>query len=579
MLFCFAILAGCANIVAPQGGPIDTTPPQFIKSTPPNHSTNFKEEKVRIYFDEFVALKDAMSQIVISPQIENTPEFRLKGKSLIIEFKDKFKDSTTYNIFFGNSIVNITESKPMVNFQYVFSTGDYVDSLVIKGNVKNSYDLKAEEDVIVMLYKETGDSVPYQQKPFYISKTDKSGNFQLNNLADGKYKLFALKDANSNYLYDLPNEQIAFIDSLVVPYIIYSQAIDSVSADTVMFDSSLVKTPVADSSLVDSLAAAKFLNKSLKLFLFEEKDSTQQIISAKAPKLGRLLFIFKYPVKDLSIRRLKEDSLKDWKIDEFLTNRDTLICWLKNLEQDSLFLEISDKKIVLDTVKLALITKEKEQGKKGKKEELVESLQINPNASNKGKFDYFSSLNLSFSFPVDSFDFSNIILREKTDTVFETIAFEIKFENQDVKRKILISNKFKEASSYNLFIPSGAFTDIHGLKNDTLDLNFTTSETGDYGIIFLDLKLPGINENYIIQLLTENDLLIKQVLAKSTQKLEFNHLKPGKYKFKAIHDTNKNGHWDTGDYMKKLQAERVFYVPEIIKVRANWDQDIEWDLR
>ena len=580
-------MAACANIVAPQGGPIDTTPPQFIKSIPPNYSTNFKEDKVRIYFDEYVSLKDATSQIVISPQIENTPEFRLKGKSLLIEFKDEIQDSTTYNIFFGNSIVNITENKPMVNFQYVFSTGDFVDSLVIKGNVKNSFDLKAEKDVIVMLYKETGDSVPYFKKPYYISKTDEAGNFQLNNLADGKYKLFALKDANSNYLYDLPNEQIAFIDSLVVPYIIYKAVIDTVSLDTLVTDSSLADSGlvdkiildslIIDSALVDSLAAENNRKKELRLFLFEENDSTQQLLTAKAPKLGWLLFIFKYPITDLSIRSLKDGLMEDWKIDELYKNRDTLICWLQDLEQDSLFLEISDNGLVLDTVKLGLITKEK--AKERKKEVLIESLLMNPGVANNGKLDFFASLDLSFSFPVDSFDFSKVILKEKIDTVFNILDLDIKFKNPKIKREIIISNKFNELSSYNLFIPSGAFTDIHGMKNDTLDLNFKTSEISNYGIIFLDLKLAGESDNYIIQLLSSNDKLITETLATSTQKLEFNHLKPGKYKFKAIHNTNKNGQWDTGDYLRKLQAERVFYVPEIITVRANWEQEIEWDLQ
>ena len=557
LLLSLSVFVGCANIVAPTGGPIDSTPPVCVNSSPPNYSTNFNQQKVRIYFDEYVKLNNPNSQIVISPPIEEKAEYRLKGKSLIIEFNEEFKDSTTYNIFFGNSIVNLKENNPTDNFQYVFSTGNFVDSLSIEGIIKNSFDLKVEEDVIVMLYKEIGDSVPYKEKPYYITKTDKSGNFQLNNLAYGNYKLFVIKDANSNYLYDLPNEKIAFVDSLIIPY--------------------NIKLPELDSGIVDTMIAKQLFDKKLNLFLFEEQDSIQQIVKAKSNKFARLMFVFKYPVKDLLIRSLKKLPSEDWKIDEFSKNNDTLNCWLKALSQDSLFLEISDNGIVIDTVELALLSKEK--ARKRKKQKLSEKLLMYPNVDNNDKLDFYAKLNISFSFPVKDFDFSGIVLKEKIDTVFEPISPQIKFRNKSIKRSLLITNKFKEAASYSLFIPPMAFTDIHGMTNDTLILDFKTTELSNYGIIFIDLKLAEISKNHIIQLLDAKDNVLKEIIANSTQKLEFKFLKPGKYKIKAIQDTNENGKWDTGDYMKKLQAERVFYLPEIINVRANWEQEFKWDLK
>jgi len=212
---CVLIVYSCANIVPPSGGPKDVIPPRVIKCVPENRSVRYDAKQIRIDFDEYIQLKNLNSELLVSPPMELMPDVSVRGKSLVIKIADTLKAHTTYNFYFGNSVVDITEGNSLSNFQYVFSTGDFVDSLSIKGFVNEAFDLKPAEGVFVMLYDSIADTVPYFQRPLYLTRTDKTGYFELNNLRDTLYKIFVLKDANSNLLFDLPYEKIAFADSAV----------------------------------------------------------------------------------------------------------------------------------------------------------------------------------------------------------------------------------------------------------------------------------------------------------------------------------------------------------------------------
>ncbi|MFO7977675.1 MAG: Ig-like domain-containing protein, partial [Bacteroidales bacterium] len=211
-------LFSCANPVAPTGGPVDEEPPQVVRSTPENYATNFQGGQVRIYFDEYVQLRDINNKLLISPPLETMPEIRLRGRSIIMNIEEELRPNTTYNFFFGDAIVDITENNPMLNFQFVVATGDFVDSLSVMGQVLDAFTLAPmEEGTYVMLYDEYYDSIPYKEKPVYLSKTNAEGDFWIHNMREGEFKVFALQDLNSNFIYDLPEERIAFLDSLVTP--------------------------------------------------------------------------------------------------------------------------------------------------------------------------------------------------------------------------------------------------------------------------------------------------------------------------------------------------------------------------
>ena len=208
----------CANIVSPTGGPKDITPPVILKSNPANFSYSVNPKLIKIDFDEFIVLKDIASQVIISPFVKNSPEIKTKGKSIIIDIKDTLKPDFTYSITFGNSITDNNEGNILKNYRYVFSTGNAIDTLVVKGIIKNALSLKAEKNIYCFLYNNIYDSVPYKETPTYITQTNETGEFLFTNIKSGSYKIFALNDLNTNFLFDQPNEQIGFIDSLIINY-------------------------------------------------------------------------------------------------------------------------------------------------------------------------------------------------------------------------------------------------------------------------------------------------------------------------------------------------------------------------
>lgn len=197
----------CANQVAPTGGPKDVTPPKVLGSYPLNKSTNFKESKVRILFDEYVVLDNPAQQVVISPPMVPFPSFKIKGKELVIEFEDSLRSNTTYTINITAAVKDLTESNVLPDFQYVFSTGDYLDSFIVTGRVVEAEKGELIEGVLVMLYNVLEDSVVYKEKPYYFGRTNKDGSFLIENIKGGQYKVFAVKDENFNLKYDLPNEK------------------------------------------------------------------------------------------------------------------------------------------------------------------------------------------------------------------------------------------------------------------------------------------------------------------------------------------------------------------------------------
>jgi len=215
LFFISIIFYSCAQVVPLTGGDKAVTPPKVVSSSPENKSVNFHEKMIVIKFDEFIQLKNLSQQLIISPVMDEVPKITVKGKELIIKIESDLEENTTYNFNFGQAIVDLHESNPLPNFKYVFSTGAILDSLTYSGKVADAFDLDPVEKVNVMLYKDLEDSIPLISQPYYLALTDKSGNYSLSNLAAGTYRVFALKDINYNYIFDLPQEKIAFKSSPV----------------------------------------------------------------------------------------------------------------------------------------------------------------------------------------------------------------------------------------------------------------------------------------------------------------------------------------------------------------------------
>lgn len=556
------ILAHCATPMNPRGGPRDEVAPKILSSTPQNYSTNFIAKEVSIEFDEYVKLTDIYKELLISPPLESRPNFRIKKKSLVFEIEEELLKNTTYTFFLGNSIGDITENNKFKNLEYVFSTGDFVDSLSIKGKVLDAITGEAIEDVSVMLYTTDRDSInidslPYLSRPTYVAKTDKSGSYELNSLRDIPFLIFVLNDQNANYLYDLPNEAIAFSDTLIIPY---------------------PTTNIPDKIIIDSLTNDTTIIKSraiipIDLLMFTAQDTIQNIISVEISEDKNIEIILKNEVESYDFDVLDYVSDLNFLIEDPNKTNDTLNFWLKGSLPDSLSFVLSLEGIIFDTLYFEInmperVDNARRQPKKSDKEP-KKAIKIESNIK-KHFIGYKEGVELEFDYPLEIYDFSKFILMEDSVVVVPTIEF-----SDSTFRRINISTDFDENKNYELTIPDSCLYDIVNRSNDSLYYSFKTRKLEDYGslIVILESKYDC---QFIIQLTNEQgDILIERI-AKKGDILKFENLSPAKYKLQAIIDANNNGKWDTGSYNLKRQAEKINFFNSVLDIRSNWEVEENW---
>ncbi|MDD5570564.1 MAG: Ig-like domain-containing protein [Bacteroidales bacterium] len=534
------LLSSCAIIEAPKGGKKDINPPSAKKYIPANKSTNFSAKKIKIEFDEFIRLKDVTTQIIISPPLANAPDVKEKGKSVLVKFNDSLEKNTTYNISFGKSISDITENNILMNFNYIFSTGNSIDSMIIRGQIIDAFSLTTEKDVTVLLYNQNEDSLPYKKIPQYVAKTDDKGIFLFNNIKQGRYKIFALKDINNNYLYDLPEEKIGFLDTLVSPFV----------NDT-------NKTTI---------------KPSYNLIFFKEETGFQHIVKSSTPSYGKIMFVFYKPAGNIKLKLLKPQTDINFNYCEINKSRDTLFYWFKNLTTDSLTIEVSDNNIILDTVDFVMPSKT-QKSRTGKGSVPAAAFGHESNLSSK-MLDLNKPVKINFSQPIAEFDFSKITLTEGKDS-----AVIPKFSFSDtLKRKFEISYQWKENQSYKLFIPPNTFKDILDFKNDTIKSDFKTKSLKDYAKIILNITVPESGFQYILQLIDEKGNVIREDIISTSGKTTYDFLPPRKYDFRLMYDSNNNSKWSTGNYLKKLQPDKVLMYGAF-DTKANWDTEMDWKIK
>ncbi len=545
-------LGSCANIVSPTGGEKDIIPPKILKTIPGNYTTNFKGDGFRLYFDEFSQVKDESKNLIISPAFKIRPELKLKGKSLIVSFKDTLHKNTTYNFNFGNAIQDITEANPLSNYQFIFSTGNALDSMEIQGKVSDALTLSPVKDAFVMLYDRFEDSIPYKESPLYLAKTAEDGTYHLHFLGHGPYKIIALLDKNSNYMFDGAEENIAFSTDSIIP--------EGITA--------ILKS----SNGMDSIATIKEgVNIDLLCFK-DEPDSVQRVSRPSLIKPYQLLVTFRFPVKNPDIHPLNDSSrlTNDWALQEWNKKSDSLILWLNPTgNPDSLNLFVSDRKLLNDTIKLNLQNLSKSNRLK-KSSSVEEKAAITSNAST--QFGLKQDFMVNIAYPVKTYNFSKAILMQGKDTIPNNLYFP-----DSIKRQLHLKHDFKENTDYTLYVPANSFTNIIGQKNDTLRFSWRTRSLKEYGDLKVELTLKE-KGHYIVQLLNIKDIVVKELFVEGNGMINFDLLEPGKYRLKLIWDKNNNGQWDTGHYLKKNQPEKISFFSQTIEVRGNWQLEETWEL-
>ncbi len=565
----------CAHVVSPTGGPRDEAPPEVVRSTPQNYSPNFDGDEIRIFFDEFVELRNIRQQLLVSPPLETMPEVRIRGRSIVMDIEEELRPNTTYNFFFGDAIRDITEGNAIPNFQFVVSTGDHVDSLSLGGQVLNAYNLKAEEGIYVMLYDRIFDSVPYLERPVYLAKTDEDGLFNISNMAGGEYLMFSLDDQNYNFKYDLPEERIGFLDSIVSPGYI-EEPRDTLPEENEQTaqdprDNMVPQTAESQEQGLDESTEAMHSGPSYTLYLFQEEDTVQRVTSSALTRKGLITIGFRIPFDSAYVREIREPFDDDsWHIPEIGGDRDTLRIWFADTGRDSLFLEVRDGDQVLDTVRRATTPRRSARDRDDDEED--PHLQILQGFQRPSAVPFHQPLQLSGEHPIEETDTSRIQL-----FIHDSIPLTASFHFTDhVRRRLEMHPPLEEETSYQLDILPGAFTDIFGLTNDTLVYTITTTSRENYGNIILDIEMPPATHQRILQLLNMDEEILQKKLIWESGRYVFEYIRPDRYLIRLVDDLDESGSWTTGDYLENRQPEPVYMHPDTARVRENWDVEMPW---
>lgn len=551
--------ARCAHPVAPTGGPKDVRPPRIAESHPELGAAQFEGNTIRITFDEFVQLKDINGQTVISPPVKKKPEFKLRGKTLLVKWEDTLRENTTYSLFFGDAIQDIRENNIAKNLQFVFSTGETVDSMQLSGQVLNAYTLLPEEGVFVMLYKRNFDSIPYKEVPYYLSRTNKQGQFQLANLAPGPYKIFALRDNNNNLLFDLPNEQLAFLDSLIIPDFPPPFIPDSLRSDTLIRDSILSQFPPA---------------KAYTLHLFEETDSLQRVESIKKVAHGQIQMVFRFSADTVKMHPLNVEDTENWYLSEWNPQKDTFNLWLVPPVPDTLQWIVSVDTLLPDTLETILLSNRITQRTRRKNQATTQTrFGFQPLSGRSGTFDYHQAFILQAPHPLVTTAFDSAYLIEEQDTLALSWTF-----SDSIHRKLLIQHDFQPGLNYTIILPDSAIFDLYGNANRPLKMSFLCRPENSFGHYFMTLNSPQPEALHRVQLMKENGQIVREITCRLPKRVAFENLDPGTYKVKVLIDWNENNQWDRGDYLRHLAPEPVYIFPKTIEIRSNWDLEERWTI-
>ena len=512
-------LMQCARRGRPTGGPKDVTPPILLKAEPDNMTINFKETKIRLYFDELVKLEDVQEQLIVSPPLKYLPDITPQGganKFVEIRIKDTLQENTTYTLNFGQSIVDNNEGNPSSFLTYVFSTGSYIDSLEVKGAIRDAYNQKADEFVSVMLYEiDTAytDSTIFQRPPNYITNTlDSAVIFTLSNLKEGKYAMFALKDASRNNMFDQNTDKIAFLR-------------DTISIPT---------------------------DSTYGLDLFREIPNYKIAVPSLAAS-NKIIFGYYGDGKDIEISALSviPDTVKTKTTKE--REKDTLNYWFTPYEMDSLIFTVKNETLqVIDT----FTVKNRKVG--------ADSLLLNPNQSR--TLSFTEPFNIEANTPLAHIDSTKIGLMNR-----DSLAVDYTIKLDSIGNKVDFEFAKEPNENYQLELLPGAITDFFGNENDTLNIRLGTKSYADFGN--LSMTIASEEENYplLVQLTDEKGETKQEIYAKEPKTFEFSNIEPSNYRVRVIFDANGNGQWDTGNYLKRIQPERVSYYPDLIEIRANWE--------
>lgn len=576
-----AVMYSCANIGNPSGGPIDKTPPIFMRSNPTPNAVNVKDRKIEIFFDEIVSLKDPSTKIIVSPAQTEMPRMSALGRKVTVELVDSLLPNTTYTIDFSNSIQDNNEGNAIDNFAFAFSTGSVIDSMRVSGYVLDSRTLEPMQSVVVGLQSNLADSAFHKEKLQRVALTNDRGQFTIRNVSPGSYHIFALKDLDRDYKFGNPTEDIAFLDSIIVPSIGSREAADTVYNDLNEIDTIMRATRPAYFpndillSMFNEDRKSQYLANNLRV------DSTRISLTfaAASDTLPSLSIVGRNDVPDqwYTLERSQtNDTLTYWIRPPHLVSADTLMVATTYLRTDT----ASNLSWGTDTLKF---TFQRQKAKKKKKNEETDSLEqirfmeLHPLAN--GTQEVYAPLLLQTGTPIERYSREAFHLQRKlqNDTTFYPAEIKsIALRDSTLSRRdLMLKVDWEPGAAYTLAVDSLAMTDIYGLQTKPLKVDFNVRKMEEYGNIVFNI--PAVRDSAIVELLDGTDKVVLHTPVKN-HRAELLNLQPGKYYARLFIDRNGNGEYDTGNYDMHLQPEETVYYPGAINLKKNWDVEQTWDI-
>jgi hypothetical protein len=527
---------GCAQMGSLSGGQRDVLPPKLLEAFPDNKSTAFNSSEIVLKFNEFVQLKDLNNQLAVSPKLKTTPDISANGKKIVVKLnKAELLPNTTYRFYFGSAIADMHEGNVISNFTYIFSTGSIIDTLSVKGNVTNAFKKDKQKDVIVGLYynKNLEDSFPFKQTPDYITRSGSDGSFKIENLPEADYRLICFTDKNKDYLYNSPETDFIGFESSVLQ---------------------LKKDTMINLQLFGEIPERTYIKKQ------QSENGKGRIILNKKTKIQLRPFI--------------SNLQNDFKV---VSSDETDTCtFLFRKMSDSLWLLAnysSYGKTITDTLifKIPLI---KSKNKK--------QLTIKSNLDAKKLMPY-EKPQFEFPFWIDTtlVNLQHIHFISKQDTAIQSKKPILKWLSEN---KLILENNFKEKLLYTIKLDTAAFRAYNGIYNDSAVYSFAISDKKEIGNLSVQITF-NLKQPYLIYLLDNNDNIIKEdrvefsLSSSNSYIARFTQLKEGVYRLKIVYDSNKDGRWNTGDFIKKRQPEKIFVFEKAIKVMPNWETEEEFILK
>jgi hypothetical protein len=582
----FILIAACAKISSPSGGIRDRIPPVPVKSVPVNGAKNFKSKTLSVTFDEYVVLDKISEKLMVSPPLKKKPRVFLKGKSVITEFDEDLKDSTTYTFYYQDGIKDLNEGNVLENFKVVFSTGPVIDSLSVTGNVYNSLNLEVPQKTSVLMYKEIADSAVVKHLPEYISMIDQFGYFRIDNVKVGKYRLYALKDVDNSKNYNLAEEEFAFMDAPI-------EVSPEKNLIPVVKDTVKLKSENTGSKETKGIKGTKRVNEKEKetvqdtiglkgdnqLILYLALKKNHYLAGSSRSQKYFMLYALSLPPDtmkfDLEIpgsgensyileRSIKRDTLKVWIADSTIYSKTLITTIVKYPFTDSVG-KLGYKK---DSVQMRFVTPRVPRGTKVKKTKFAFETNIKSGVINPGQNITFKS-QTPFSLP----DTSRIRLFQVLDSTKIRVPFTLTIDSA-TRCRYIMNSMLLPAKKYLLIADSASFGNIYNEYTDSTAIKFSVRDLESF--CKLTLNISNVRGNTIIQLLNKSEKLIAERYINKDGTVVFPLLESETYRIRAIFDLNGDRKWTTGDFFAGRQPEPVAYYPDEIYIKTNFEITNNW---